>query len=49
MASPHVAGAAALVRAADPGAPPEQVVQAIRETVVPLGGRLEETGPPAAR
>jgi subtilisin family serine protease len=37
MASPHVAGVAALVRAADPGAPPAQVVQAIREGAKPSG------------
>lgn len=30
MAAPHVAGVAAIVRAADPGAPPAQVVQAIK-------------------
>jgi hypothetical protein len=36
MATPHVAGVAALVRAADPGAPPAQVVQALRESVTPL-------------
>jgi subtilisin family serine protease len=30
MAAPHVAGVAALVRAGDPGAPPSQVVQALR-------------------
>ena len=43
MASPHVAGVAALVRAADPGAPPEQVVQAIKESVVPLGSLSGKT------
>ena len=31
MASPHVAGVAALVRVADPGAPATQVVQAIKQ------------------
>jgi len=36
MAAPHVAGAAALVRGGDPGAPATQVVQALRETVRPL-------------
>ena len=36
MAAPHVAGAAALVRGGDPGAPAEQVVQALRETARPL-------------
>jgi hypothetical protein len=36
MASPHVAGVAALVRAADPGVPPAQVVQAIKEGGTPL-------------
>jgi subtilisin family serine protease len=37
MATPHVAGVAALVRATDPGAPPAQVVQAIREGAKPSG------------
>jgi subtilisin family serine protease len=37
MASPHVAGVAALVRATDPGVPPAQVVQAIREGAKPSG------------
>jgi thermitase len=32
MAAPHVAGVAALVRAVDPGAPPSQVVQALRNS-----------------
>ena len=36
MASPHVAGAAALVRAADPGVPATQVVQALIEGAHPL-------------
>jgi len=36
MATPHVAGVAALVRAADPGAPPAQVVQAIKNGAQPL-------------
>ena len=36
MAAPHVAGAAALVRGGDPGAPAAQVVQALRETARPL-------------
>jgi thermitase len=36
MASPHVAGVAALVRAADPGAPPSQVAQALRDGATPL-------------
>lgn len=38
MATPHVAGVAALVRAVDPGAPPAQVVQAIRNGAKPLAG-----------
>jgi len=38
MASPHVAGIAALVRAVDPGAPASQVVEAIRRGAVPLAG-----------
>jgi hypothetical protein len=36
MASPHVAGVAALVRAADPGAPDTEVVEALRAGVRPL-------------
>ena len=43
MATPHVAGVAALIRAADPGAPPAQVVQAIKESVVPLGSLSGKT------
>jgi subtilisin family serine protease len=35
MAAPHAAGAAALVRAVDPGAPPEQVVEALRQGARP--------------
>jgi subtilisin family serine protease len=35
MAAPHVAGVAALVRAVDPGAPPSQVVQALRNGAKP--------------
>jgi thermitase len=38
MASPHVAGVAALVRAVDPGAPPSQVVQAIMQGARPVAG-----------
>jgi thermitase len=38
MASPHVAGVAALVRAIDPGASPSQVVQALRNGAKPDGG-----------
>jgi subtilisin family serine protease len=38
MASPHVAGLAALVRAVDPGAPPSQVVEAIRRGAKPVAG-----------
>jgi thermitase len=38
MATPHVAGVAALVRAADPGAPAAQVVQAIMEGAKPDAG-----------
>ena len=38
MAAPHVAGVAALVRAVDPGAPPSQVVQAIRDGAKPVAG-----------
>ena len=37
MATPHVAGVAALVRATDPAAPPAQVVQAISEGAKPSG------------
>jgi subtilisin family serine protease len=36
MASPHVAGVAALVRAVDPGATPSQVVEALRNGARPL-------------
>ncbi len=36
MATPHAAGVAALVRAADPGVPPSQVAQAIRNGARPL-------------
>jgi thermitase len=36
MAAPHVAGVAALVRAADPAAPDTEVVQAIEASVLPL-------------
>jgi thermitase len=36
MASPHVAGVAALVRVADPGAPAAQIVQAIEDGAAPL-------------
>jgi thermitase len=38
MAAPHVAGAAALVRAVDPGAPPSQVVEALRRGARPAFG-----------
>jgi thermitase len=38
MASPHVAGIAALVRAVDPGAPADQVVEAIRRGAKPVAG-----------
>jgi thermitase len=38
MATPHVAGVAALVRAADPGAPASQVVDAIKQSAKPVGG-----------
>jgi subtilisin family serine protease len=38
MAAPHVAGVAALVRAADPGAPATQVIQAIVEGARPDAG-----------
>jgi thermitase len=36
MAAPHVAGVAALVRAADPAAPDTEVVQALRQGASPL-------------
>jgi thermitase len=36
MATPHVAGVAALVRAADPGAPAAQVADALRASAAPL-------------
>lgn len=36
MAAPHVAGVAALVRAADPGAPDTQIVSAIKSSGTPL-------------
>jgi len=38
MATPHVAGVAALVRAVDPGAPPSQVVDAIKQGAKPDAG-----------
>jgi subtilisin family serine protease len=38
MAAPHVAGVAALVRAVDPGVPPSQVVQAIKNGARPVAG-----------
>ena len=38
MAAPHVSGVAALVRAVDPGAPPSQVVQALRNGAKPVAG-----------
>ena len=38
MASPHVTGVAALVRAVDPGAPPSQIVQALRNGAKPAPG-----------
>ena len=38
MASPHVAGVAALVRAVDPGATPSQIVQALRNGAKPAAG-----------
>jgi thermitase len=38
MAAPHVSGIAALVRAVDPGAPPSQVVQALRNGAKPVSG-----------
>ena len=43
MAAPHVAGAAALVRAVDPGAPPSQVVQALRNGAKPAPGMAGAT------
>jgi len=38
MAAPHVAGVAALVRALDPGAPPSEVVQALKNGAQPAPG-----------
>jgi len=38
MATPHVSGVAALVRAVDPGAPADQVVEAIRRGAKPVSG-----------
>ena len=38
MASPHVAGVAALVRAIDPGASPSQIVQALKNGAKPAAG-----------
>ncbi len=38
MASPHVAGVAALVRAIDPGASPSQIVQALKNGAKPVAG-----------
>jgi hypothetical protein len=38
MSAPHVAGVAALVRAVDPGAPPSQVVQALKKGARPVAG-----------
>jgi subtilisin family serine protease len=43
MAAPHVAGVAALVRAVDPGAPPSQVVQALRNGAKPVAGMSGRT------
>jgi subtilisin family serine protease len=43
MASPHVAGAAALVRAADPGAPAAQVVQALIDGTSPIASHAGAT------
>ena len=43
MASPHVAGIAALVRAVDPGIPPSQVVQAIKVGAKPVPGMASVT------
>ena len=43
MASPHVAGVAALVRAVDPGAPPSQIVQALRNGAKPAPGMAAVT------
>ena len=38
MAAPHVAGVAALVHAVDPGAPPSQIVQAMKNGAKPAAG-----------
>ena len=38
MATPHVAGVAALVKAIDPGASPSQIVQALRNGAKPVAG-----------
>ena len=43
MATPHVAGVAALVRAADPGIPDTQVVQAIKDGGTPLASLAGKT------
>jgi len=43
MATPHVAGVAALVRAADPGISDTQVVRAIKEGGTPLGSLAGKT------
>ena len=43
MAAPHVAGVAALVRAVDPGAPPAQVVQALRNGAKPVSSMAGAT------